>query len=183
MKRLLLALTLALLVSISLSVGAASASHTNGVGPKKDLVVGSAKGVVPSTTLYIPLYIHINAQSGPAGENARGHFVIRTFLIDATGEVVCLIVRDNRTFVVGYVGRTKGGVQVWQAVGLWVDDHGQGNETNDKTNFTFAGSPEPGLPPRPTDEECRRIGDVALSFPPPSFVMTQGDFIVHDATP
>jgi hypothetical protein len=55
MKRLLLALTLALLVSISLSVGAASASHTNGVGPKKDLVVGSAKGVVPSTTLYIPL--------------------------------------------------------------------------------------------------------------------------------
>jgi hypothetical protein len=43
MKKLWVALTVALLVSVAIGVGAASATHSNGEGPKQDLVSGTSQ--------------------------------------------------------------------------------------------------------------------------------------------
>jgi hypothetical protein len=199
MKRLLLALSLALLVSIYLSVSVASASHTNGGGPNKDLVVGSTNETLRLTEsdtgilVTINIQVHVNAQSGPAGENARGHFVVRFERnggsrpieideIDATGKITCLAVRENRTLLLGPVGRNKGEDSL-RFFALFVDDNGEGKEPNDKALVAFF----PGDPgPDPFDEElCRRAPDILDDplGPKPGLVIKKGNFTVHDATP
>jgi len=198
MKRMLLALSLALLVSISLSVSAANASHTNGGGPNKDLVVGSSNQSYRTTesdtgiVITTDVHVHVNAQSGHAGENARGHFVVRLErngasrptnfdAIDATGEITCLAVRENRTLLLGPVGRNKGEDSL-RFFALFVDDNGEGKEPNDKVLLVFF----PGDPgPDPFDEElCRMAPDILDNpvGPKPGLVITQGNFTVHDAT-
>ena len=183
MKRILLALALALLASISLSVSVANASHNNGRGPNKDMLVGTGKRVLGSTTEYI----HINAQSGPAGENPRGHFTWRTNHsafgeADLMGEVTCLLVRDNRAVVLGVGERNK--VDNLNVFGLiWIDDNGEGNEPNDTLAYVFIGRLVP-FDPGDTPP-CRQLMN---SSPPvfdvhPSAVFAHGNFIVHDAKP
>jgi hypothetical protein len=178
MKRMLLALSLGLLVSVSLSVGAAGASHSNGGGPKKNLVSGTGKNPTPSG---VNIHLHVNAQSGPEGQNSRGHFALRSFFLDARGEVVCLAVRGNRAAFAGIVERNKTEVPLNQVL-IWVLDTGEGKGPTDR--FTFLGNAAPAPPP-PSEEECRRLGEELLlaAFPRPEDRATQGNFTVHDATP
>jgi hypothetical protein len=188
MKQMLLALSLALLAlaSISLSLSVASASHTNGGGPKKNLVSGTGKDSTPNGTDF---HLHVNAQSGPEGENSRGHFVLRSvgpvLNIDATGEVVCLGVRGNRAALVGIVERNKRALShPVKIVLIWVEDNGEGKGKTDKFSFTAYSFPGPPPPP-PDDELCRRVGEGLLNFPlpGPEGGIKQGNFIVHDPTP
>jgi hypothetical protein len=181
MKRMLLALTLALLVSVSLSVSAASASHTNGAGPNKDLVVGTGKF---SSFGGFSGYFHVNAQSGPAGENPRGHFTVRLFNtdpeIDVMGEVECLAVRDNRSVVFGVAAPNKAGDLQW-LVFLWIDDNREAKEPNDTGTFIFFSETTPVEVPACSEIRNNLLG--TLDFIQPTDAFDQGNFIVHDATP
>jgi hypothetical protein len=184
MKRTFLVLTLALLVSMSLSVGAAKASHSNGAGPNKDLLIGTGKDFSDGA---LDSYFHINAQSGPEGENPGGHFTVRTTFgtfdpipVAIKGEVACLAVRDNRSVVVG-LGEDK---QVddlgpfWLFV-LFIDDNGEGQEPNDTFTYTLIGQPNPIPVPA-----CNRNDLLdSLDEVHPFNVIEQGNFIVHDAMP
>jgi hypothetical protein len=189
MKRVLLALGLALLVSISLSMSVASASHSKGGGgSNKDFVSGTGK---LSTRPAGFISIHVNVQSGPTGENPRGHLVVRVqdpsaphpLDIDATAEVHCLEVRRGKLAAVyGLVERNRGADRLGRAI-IFLGDRGEGNEPNDGFSGSFdLAQPEPF--PIPDEKQCRRLGD-ALVDPtgPRPGVMTQGNFTVHDATP
>ena len=179
MKRTFLVLTLALLVSISLSVGAANASHSNGAGPNKDLLIGTGKVFFDGA---LDIYVHINAQSGPEGENPGGHFTVRKTMFNVPhtikGEVVCLAVRDNRSVVVGVGEDKKADPRFW-SVFLFIDDNGEGQEPNDTLTYTLVGGPNPAQV-----SACNR-NDLLdyLDFVHPINVVTQGNFIVHDAKP
>ena len=64
MKKLWVALTVALLVSVAIGVGAASATHSNGEGPKQDLVSGTSQFEGGG----FDAQPHVNATSGPSGK-------------------------------------------------------------------------------------------------------------------
>ena len=198
MKRMFLALSLAMFVSISLGVGVASASHSEGEGPNKDLLVGTVKDsqrLTESDTGIVftsDEYFHFNAQSGPAGENTRGHFAVRVHDsggsrltdFDATGEVMCLTVRDKQAFVIGLVERNKGDDPL-EALIVILEDTGEGKEPNDLRAITVFLGPGPEPFPRLDDEECRILGNGVLDFfiPGTGSPFDQGNIIVHDAAP
>src|SRR5688572_666896 len=107
MKRLLAALFLALVASLALAVNAASATHSNGQGPKQDLAAGTGQ----TDSFGIEIKVHVNAQSGPSGEDPRGHFSYQAvdpfsdFAI--SGRVTCLNVAGNLAAVGGVVERSN----------------------------------------------------------------------------
>ena len=179
MKRTFLVLTLALLVSMSLSVGAANASHSRGAGPNKDLLIGTGKNFFDSGYDHV----HINAQSGPEGENPGGHFTYRVVSPSPhhiKGEVACLAVRDNRSVVVG-VGEDKMIDDLgpfWLFV-LFIDDNGEGQEQNDTFTSVLVGQPNPIPVPACNRNDLLDLLDEVHPFN----VIEQGNFIVHDAMP
>ena len=171
MKKLLTALTLALLASLALSIGAgvAGATHSDGQGPNKDFVTGTGQ-FLPET---LDLEIHVNAMSGPSGEDPKGHFFVRqaeVLDIDFRGEVTCLRVDGNRATIGGEITQARAGDEILEGRGilLFVEDNGEGsNDSLDRANVRITGSPPRTCPP-PT-------------LPPPRF--EKGNYTVHDATP
>jgi hypothetical protein len=172
MKKLLAALTLALLVSLALAVSAANATHSEGEGPNHDFVSGTGQF---QGLLAIDLEIHVNAKSGPSGEDAQGHFFIRQqpgFVfteLDIRGEVTCLNVQGNRATVGGEITESKVD-PTFEGLGVlvYVEDRGEGNEPNDGSLIAFFTATPP--------EECHAPIPIPLLF-------EQGNYIVHDATP
>ena len=168
MKRLLAALTLALLVSLALGLSVANATHSNGDGPNQDLVSGTGQ-FSPET---VDQEIHVNAKSGPSGEDPQGHFFIRGTTnqgqpIDVRGSVTCLNVNGNNATVVGEIERSRtAAFPKGAGIILIITDRG---EPGDGDGFSG------GVEPTPR-ETC----------PPPPFPVpptSQGNYVVHDATP
>jgi hypothetical protein len=165
MKKLLAALTLALLVSVVIGVGVASATHSNGAGPKQDLVSGTSH----FEDLGFDSQLHVNATSGPTGEDPRGHFVYRQSFLgitheDISGTVTCVTVNGNVAGVGGEVTKSKNlFVPEGRGVVISVEDRGHGEEDAASVFFTLA-----------TPTECPFLGTVDFQ---------KGNFIVHDATP
>jgi hypothetical protein len=102
MRRLMGALVVAVF-ALAMMAGTASATHSNGEGPDKDFLNGSAKlqantilfGILPSQQL-------INAQSDSVTSSpAQGSFVLRLFglggfdVVEASGPVLCLRAVNN----------------------------------------------------------------------------------------
>ncbi len=166
MKRVFAALTLALLCPVALAVSAANATHSNGEGPNKDLVSGTGKSGAEA---------HVNAMSGPSGEDPRGHVFIRFSSVDVTGEVTCLRVRDNRAVALGTVERNKEEPSPpWSHFAVIIDDNGEGREPNDRLILAVASSPFVEEGPCPQE---------LLELPITGSAVARGNFIVHDATP
>ncbi len=106
MARFVLFLAVALTVLLASATGA-SANHSNGNGPNKNLVAGTG------TTLYDGTMIHVNAKNDDPSDQfaAHGHFYIRGtldgFSFTVHGEVVCLNVTFPFATLVGVVTKPK----------------------------------------------------------------------------
>ena len=174
MKRLVTALTLALLVSLALGVSVANATHSNGEGPNHDFVRGTRQIILPEPDEYFML--HINAKSGPSGEDPQGHFFFKgevdRLSYDFWGEVTCLTVEDDRATVGGVIEESK----LPSPPGL--PDPLEGTDVI----IEIADNRDPDAPDQfsvlfliPPPEQC--------TFFPVGAPTGQGNFIVHNATP
>jgi hypothetical protein len=137
----------------------ANATHSPGKGPKRDLVVGSARFPV------VAAHVRINAKSGPSGQNPRGHFFLRQGGFQFRGSVTCVLVVGNRASVGGRVTRSSGagGPSVGSGFIQVIEDNGEPGR-NDRSHTLFVASP-PMVCPAPTM---------------PFFVVARGNYVVHD---
>jgi len=161
MRRLpVVALSAVVLAAIP-TIATAKHSPGPGKGPKRDLVVGSAK--FPA----LPAHAHINAKSGPNGENPRGHFWLRQAGWQFRGSVTCVKVVGNRASVGGRVNRSSGvgAPPVGSGFIQLTEDNGSPGR-NDRSQTIFVASP-PAVCPVPTT---------------PFFVVAKGNYVVKDAT-
>jgi hypothetical protein len=165
MRRLLASLTLAIL-SLFVAAGSAGATHSGGLGPSQDLTVGS--GAVVFGPIFVEL--HVNAKSGASGEDPRGNLVFRGNpppfgAIDIHGRITCLAVLGNQATVGFEVTKSRAGFPEGSGGLFSILDGGEPG-----TLDRFEGFPT-GPPPTfcPLFEPTRTV--------------TQGNFVVHDATP
>jgi hypothetical protein len=169
MKKLLAALTLALLVSVALGASVASATHSNGAGPKNDFVTGTGQ-FSPET---VDQQVHVNAKSGPSGEDPQGYFFVTGTSdqgqpIDFRVRVTCLFVNGNIATVGGEIERSRtSAVPVGAGFVLFIRDSGEPGDGD-----VFAGG-DVSTPP----ETCPPL---VPTMPQP---INQGNFVVHDAAP
>lgn len=187
MRKLLTALTLALLLSLVLigavGIGVAGATHSEGEGPEDDFMRGTMKdsGVDPSApSVTFEQIHHVNAKSGPAGEDPQGRFFIKSrasdpanrFNFEASGPVICLSVQGNRA---RYVGEIERGTESFGSTPLrgsyFVIDVVDNGEPGDNDGFLGAAL----IPNRP-----RICPPVRPRVIPPG---EQGNYVVHDGQP
>jgi hypothetical protein len=167
MKRLLAALFLALVASLALAVNLASATPGNAQGPKTDLAAGTGQ----TDFFGSEIKVHVNAQSGPSGEDPRGHFsyqaVDPSLDFEISGRVTCLNVVGNRAVVGGVVERSNDpSFPAGEGVLIFIVDDDKG--AGDGFFAVATDTPETCPPPPP--------------FEPP-FPTNQGNWVVHDAMP
>lgn len=176
MKKLLAALILALILSVVAGSGAALATHSNGEGPNNDFARGTVKEFVSIGSVEVEQINEVNATSGAAGEDPRGHFFIKShasvstsaFNFEASGRVTCLRVGGNRAMVGGVVerGTTVAGTSLeGRGYLVTIVDNGEPNAVDGFLGF-FTFTPPQTCPPP------------SLAAPPSNL----GNYIVHDAT-
>jgi hypothetical protein len=160
-RRMALILTLALAGAIA-SSGVASGTHSNGTGPKKDLVAGTARLVGFNQPL-----IHVNAERDPSTDQAKGHFFIKyppPFDTVIGGRVTCLNVAVNGAAAVGTVEKSQGTMPFTVPEGTQVQvrvlDNGEPG-TLDMANWDLSSA-------------CSGVGDLPTS---------EGNYIVHPDPP
>lgn len=155
----LFAVVLPIVVVVAIPAGAIGA-HGPGKGPKRDLVAGSAKFPV------VAAHAHINAKSGPNGENPRGKFFLRQGNLQFRGSVTCMRVVGNRAAVGGRVNKSNAaGPPVGSGFVQHIEDNGSPGR-NDRSQTVFVPSPPMTCP-------------VPIT---PFFVVARGNFVVRDAT-
>jgi hypothetical protein len=173
MKRVLLCVASTLVVLL-VAAGGASASHSEGAGPNMDLVVGTGQidAVLPDGSV-IDVFIHVDAMSGPSGEDPQGHVVFHAFPpavpfpIDIQGSVICVRASGNRATVGFVITKVKEGPLPVGFGGIFsFTDNGEPGDMD-----MFEGSPAPA-----------QVAAQCL-FPPATRTATSGNFVVHDATP
>jgi hypothetical protein len=162
------ALAAVVLPALLLAPTAARAGHSPGQGPPHDFAQGTGK--FASGTL--KAQFHVNAQSGPAGQNPRGHVFVRrasggVVNLNFSGRVTCLTVTGNRAVVGAVVERTKTPlVAVGNGVLLEFVDNGKGANAPPDASDGFL------IPAAPA--ACPAVLGIAAPF-------RQGNFVVHDA--
>lgn len=171
MRRSLVAVAVSL-TTLLMAAGLAAASHSNGKGPRHDMTVGT--GALEDGPVFVKL--HVNAKSGPLGQDASGHFTFQGnppplppgVVIDVQGRVTCLTTFGNRSTFGFEVTKRKSGPFPVGSGGFFVVEDGGEPGTNDDR---FEGVP--GLPPP----------SVCPLLPPPvRLPNTQGNLVVHDTT-
>jgi hypothetical protein len=168
--RLVTTVTIAALALLA-TAGSAAATHSTGKGPGKDLVAGTGAIDTPVTP-FGPVFVklHVNAKSGPFGTDPRGRVAFRgnpppIGEIDIKGRVTCVNVFGNQAIVGFEITKAKAGPIPEGAGGIFsILDNGEPG-----TADAFEGGP---LPQPPT---------ICPLFPA-TRTITQGNFIVHDAT-
>jgi hypothetical protein len=166
-KKLLAALALALLLSLALGMSVANATHNTGEGPpNRDFARGTVESISETQT-------HVNAISGPLGENPQGHFYVERKqpegaapALDYRGDVTCLRVDGNRAAIGGEVTQSKlGNIAEGTGILITVVDNGEPGDADFATVV--------GLPTPPTTCPPERFPNIGQ----------RGNFVVHDATP
>ena len=168
MRRVLPLLLLALFSLLAVA-GGAGATHSGGSAPEHDFAVGTGQITTETPFGTIEVFLHVNAMSGPSGEDPRGQVVFRGNPppfppIDVRGRVTCLRVEGNTSTVGFVITKSKTGFPPEGFGGLFsIVDGGEPGASGDK----FEGFPVP--PP--------------ASCPPPfgGRDITQGNFVVHGA--
>jgi hypothetical protein len=95
---------------LAILAGVAGATHSPGQGPKHDM----AAGTLHSTIGDAEVDVHVNAKSGPLGQNAQGKMFIRIHNpanlanpdIEVRADVTCLNVVGNLATAAGPIERT-----------------------------------------------------------------------------
>jgi hypothetical protein len=161
--------------------GLAGATHSSGQGPKHDFAVGTGHfegeflPPFPSPP-GLDIQMHVNAKSGPSGENATGRFYAHRESpsgLHVHGEVTCLTVLPTLTggrAVVGGVitgGREPRAPFVEGAgIKIQVDDNGNGQVIPDRMHGDPSSAPPDCTPTEPT-----------------RLPVEEGNFTVHNALP
>jgi hypothetical protein len=163
-------LTLTLTVAFLIGVVQAAAGQPR--GPKMDLVAGT--GQLQAEPSIADTEWHVNAKSGPSGEDPQGTFFVRlegTFLLDLNirGRVTCLTVVGNMAVLGAEITSSRGTTEVpGQGMLIQITDNGEGNDDPPDTfNGVFTVIP-PQICPAP----------FLVGAP-----ITQGNFIVRAAVP
>jgi len=146
------------LLCLALAPGAASAAP--GKGPKQDLVAGT--GQLGS------FKVHVNAQSGPSGEDPRGKVRFEVPgdptnpFLNFNADVTCMDVVGSDSVLAGVT-------DIGLVFVINLSDNGEGRGPADTWNasFFFASPPQAG--------EC--------AASPGQNPVTQGNFTAHDSTP
>ena len=168
-----LAPSVALLVACAALPSAAGASHSNGQGPKQDLVQGTGNFVLEVGPLTQTASFHVNANSGPAGEDPRGKLWLDIALngerqTELRGRVTCVSADGNTATVGAEIERGEGpaGPLAGRGVVLFFEDNGSGSSAPpDQSNGLLLPTPPAVCPPASV---------AVLPF-------QQGNFVVHDA--
>jgi hypothetical protein len=161
-------------IALLVTAGSAAATHSNGKGPRHDLVAGTGAIDTPVTP-FGPIFVklHVNAKSGPGGEDPRGKLVFRGNpppfgAVDIHGDITCVNVSGNQATVGFVVTKSRAGFPVGIFGEFSIVDSGEPG-----TADTFEGRPTGGTGQLPSTCEL---------FQPRPQPITQGNFIVHDAT-
>lgn len=152
-----LVLTLVVIVAVT-SVAAGAGGQ--------DMLVGSGKRLNLAGQA---IHLQVVAKSGAHGEEARGWYSITRETASGTvshrGTIYCLVVDGNRANAQAVVEEsTAPGIPVGSGFGIQVTDNGTAD-----TNLGFFGF-------SPGEFECGIFSD------PPEVPITQGNFVVFDAT-
>jgi hypothetical protein len=160
-------------VTLAALAGGASATHSGGEGPKHDFAAGTLQ---TDTGNDVVNRAHVNAKSGPSGEDAQGQifFSSRSPLVssDIRADVTCLRVIGNVAIAGGPIRRAEGLPPNFQTMFVIVQDFGEpGNDpaTPDRWSVAVSTGPAPAICP--------------LLEIPPLAPATEGNVVVHDATP
>ena len=167
----------------------AVASHSDGNGPKQDFATGTGHRYVIGPPFLPPgvetrTIMHVNAHSGPGGEDARGRFFVKREAsalvpdrpdLDFSGRVTCMTVVGNRAVVGGVITHDKLGpvhplspLEGRGYLGVYIDNDQVDGGLFDRSNsFPLQDPPGPVCPP----------------FTAPTGEFQTGNFIVHDAAP
>jgi hypothetical protein len=154
------AVLLTTLVAFGAAAAGAGATHSNGQGPKRDLVAGTG------TFSALEGKVHVNARSDRSGDGAKGHFRIRLVGTDLRGRVTCLTATGNVAVAGGRVTRGESTSFPGSGVLIEIRDNGEGRPTRDE--FGAGTIPEPP-PTCPADTNLRLVPT------------DSGNFVVHDA--
>jgi hypothetical protein len=158
--RLLALLFLTAVAVFVVATGSAKVARADGKGPQTDVVAGEAQFAG------LGAVIHINAQSGPNGEDARGHFSFaQTGSASFEGDVSCLNVEGNAAYAGGTIVSSDNPALVGQGFMQLTTDNGSPG-TSDQSVTTQIGGPVPTTCPTPS---------------PGGFTLTYGNYVVHDA--
>jgi hypothetical protein len=177
MKRLVL--LVAFLAAVAVTTELAYAKPGGGDGPKHDAAHGTAHSTITISTGDVDFDVHVNATSGPLGEDARGHFFFRRSgggptipEFDLRGRVTCLTVVANRATVGGIIEKSRQPTaQEGQGFTIIVEDNGSpGGDpvTPDRWTASLGPTPPVVCPPPPT------TGLIPVE---------QGNFVVQEAGP
>lgn len=147
-----------LVAALALAAGGASAAHSNGQGPKRDLVAGTG------TFSPFEAKVHVNARSDRSGDGAKGHFRIRLVGTDLRGRVTCLTATDHVAVAGGRIVRGESTSFPGRGVLIEVHDNGEGRPTRDRFGAGTTPAPPETCPAEP-------LGLVSAD---------RGNFVVHD---
>jgi hypothetical protein len=161
-----------LLVVLATGLGLVAFASAAGGVPDQNLVAGTGQRLNLAGN---SIQVHVNAQRGPAGADARGQYwVIREVAGLGTfvhrGRVTCLTVAGNRAAARGPVEESNDpAFPVGSDFQVQVTDNGSPGKLTD-TNINI-------FPPFPPGGETG-----CPIFPVGEVPITQGNFVVHDAT-
>ena len=147
------------------------APTAGGIGGDRDRVSGTGQFVGVGPLGPTDVMMHVNATSGPLGEDARGHLFVKRVLpseVAFQGEVTCLLVVGNRATIGGRVVNSRLPFpEEGTGIVIQVVDNGEGNDPPDLMRGFFTPVPPVMCPPPP---------EVGL-------LTQQGNWVVHDAKP
>jgi hypothetical protein len=172
MRRILFGMGLISALLVVLGVGVAYATHSSGQGPNHDFASGTGQFRVQEN--FLDFDIHVNAKSGPMGEDPQGDFYFRSAAsgvgaADIRGVVTCLRVVGNRAAIGGEITQARGDnpfLEVGDGVLIYVADNGEPGTANDGLELFSQAAPPTVCPP-----------------PGATAPITGGNYVVHDATP
>jgi hypothetical protein len=160
-------------IMLAMLAGVAGATHSPGKGPKQDMANGTLHATIDDGTgQTADVQLHINAKSGPLGEDAQGQMWIRvatpTQDIELRARVSCLNVVGNLATAAGLIERGGEAFPGMQTLVISVQDFGEPGGSG-ATPDTFNAQTLMGPPPA----TCPVL--------PTILPATGGNVIVHDA--
>jgi hypothetical protein len=186
MKRVLLTLTAALASAVVFAGGAGS-THSDGTGPKKDLVAGTGRLIC----CFAP-QVHVNADRDKETGEVHGHFYIRYpstapfGVFDMRGDIECITTVPPKAGLVGRIERITGNnpfgpgganFAVGNALRITITDLGEPGAL-DQVDFDPAFTPPFNPPCSPGGGHPLQSGNYIVHQDPPLAILPSLDLLI-----